>query len=173
MYAGVDGTGIPMRPDELAGRSGKQSDGSSKTREHLSRLANTIFGSGADLARKWAGDRYCELESDSFDDLLQAIRCQMPPGGETGSPASREFEYLSNNRQRMRYAYFRSLGLCVGSGVVESGCKVVIAQRLKRSGMFWGLKGANAIIALRYSLFSNSFNDFIKKESLARQSLLL
>jgi hypothetical protein len=31
-----------------------------------------------------------------------------------------EFEYFSNNRQRMRYDYSRSLGLCVGSGVVES-----------------------------------------------------
>ncbi len=40
----------------------------------------------------------------------------------------------------MRYAYFRSLGLCVGSGVVESGCKVVIA--------------------LRCSLFSHTFDDF-------------
>jgi hypothetical protein len=73
---------------------------------------------------------------------------------------SREFEYFSNNRQRMRYDYFRSLGLCVGSGVVESGCKVVITQRPKRSGMFWSLKGANAIIALRCSLFSNTFDDF-------------
>jgi hypothetical protein len=33
VYAGVDGTGIPMRPDEVAGRPGKQVDGSSKTRE--------------------------------------------------------------------------------------------------------------------------------------------
>ncbi len=33
MYAGVDGTGIPMRQAELAGRAGKQPDGSAKTRE--------------------------------------------------------------------------------------------------------------------------------------------
>lgn len=32
MYAGVDGTGIPIRPKELAGRPGKQPDGSAKTR---------------------------------------------------------------------------------------------------------------------------------------------
>jgi hypothetical protein len=60
----------------------------------------------------------------------------------------------------MKYGYFRSLGLCVGSGVIEGGCKSVIVQRLKRSVMFWGLKGANAIIALRCSLLSNTFNDF-------------
>ncbi len=33
LYLGMDGTGIPMRASELVGRTGKQSDGSSKTRE--------------------------------------------------------------------------------------------------------------------------------------------
>ena len=33
MYLGMDGTGVPMRPSEVAGRAGKQSDGSAKTRE--------------------------------------------------------------------------------------------------------------------------------------------
>lgn len=33
MYLGVDGTGIPMRAEDLEGRAGKQPDGSAKTRE--------------------------------------------------------------------------------------------------------------------------------------------
>ena len=33
MYLGADGTGVPMRPHEVAGRAGKQSDGSARTRE--------------------------------------------------------------------------------------------------------------------------------------------
>jgi hypothetical protein len=33
MYVSGDGTGVPMRPEELAGRKGKQADGSAKTRE--------------------------------------------------------------------------------------------------------------------------------------------
>jgi hypothetical protein len=33
IYLGLDGTGVPMRKSEVAGRSGKQSDGSAKTRE--------------------------------------------------------------------------------------------------------------------------------------------
>jgi hypothetical protein len=33
MYLGMDGTGVPMRKSEVAGRAGKQSDGSAKTRE--------------------------------------------------------------------------------------------------------------------------------------------
>ena len=33
LYLGLDGTGIPMRREELAGRAGKQPDGSAQTRE--------------------------------------------------------------------------------------------------------------------------------------------
>jgi hypothetical protein len=33
MYVSGDGTGVPMRKDELAGRAGKQADGSAKTRQ--------------------------------------------------------------------------------------------------------------------------------------------
>ena len=33
LYVGMDGTGVPMRASEVAGRAGKQPDGSSKTRE--------------------------------------------------------------------------------------------------------------------------------------------
>jgi hypothetical protein len=33
LYLGMDGTGVPIRSDELIGRKGKQEDGTSKTRE--------------------------------------------------------------------------------------------------------------------------------------------
>jgi hypothetical protein len=50
-------------------------------------------------------------------------------------------------------------------GVVEAGCKVVIGTRLKRSGMHWTVRGANAIIALRCSTLSGRFEDFWERRS--------
>jgi hypothetical protein len=49
----------------------------------------------------------------------------------------------------MRYARFRELGVFVGSGAVEAGCKSVVAQRLKQSGMRWSTRGAAAVVTLR------------------------
>jgi hypothetical protein len=57
--------------------------------------------------------------------------------------------YFENNAHRMRYKWFRSRGLFTGSGLVESGCKAVIGQRLKLSGMRWTVTGAEAITTLR------------------------
>jgi hypothetical protein len=58
----------------------------------------------------------------------------------------------------MRYPEFRKQGFFVGSGVVEASCKTVIG-RLKQSGMFWTVRGANAIIALRCCDRSGEFDD--------------
>jgi hypothetical protein len=64
--------------------------------------------------------------------------------------------YFENNAPRMRYKWFRSRGLFVGSGVVEAGCKSIIGQRLKSSGMRWTVTGA--IIALRCGEASSTWD---------------
>jgi len=60
----------------------------------------------------------------------------------------REISYFEKNKDRMRYDDFRGQGLFVGSGVVEAGCRIVIGQRLKQSGMHWTVKGANSIMGV-------------------------
>jgi hypothetical protein len=61
--------------------------------------------------------------------------------------------------ERMRYPKFRKQGLFVGSGVIEAGCKTVLG-RLKQSGMFWTVRGANDITALRCCQLSGRFEDY-------------
>jgi len=56
-------------------------------------------------------------------------------------PCLTEANYFANNKERMRYPKFRQQGFFVGSGVIEAGCKTVLG-RLKRSGMFWTVRGA-------------------------------
>jgi hypothetical protein len=58
-------------------------------------------------------------------------------------------DYCERNAQPMRYPQFRRQHLFIGSGVIEAGCQTVIGCRLKQSGMFRTIRGANAIIALR------------------------
>jgi hypothetical protein len=60
----------------------------------------------------------------------------------------------------MRYPKFRRQHLFVGSGVIEAGCKTVIGPRLKQSGMFWIVRGANAILALRCSHLNGRFEGY-------------
>ena len=50
------------------------------------------------------------------------------------------------------------MGLPIGSGMVESACKNVVAARLKQSGMMWGLPGATGILQVRASIKSRRLN---------------
>ena len=62
--------------------------------------------------------------------------------------------------QAAQLAFRAGLIAAIGSGVIEAGCRTLIGKRLKQSGMFWSVKGANAIIAARCCLYSGRFEQF-------------
>jgi hypothetical protein len=74
----------------------------------------------------------------------------------------KELGYFVRNVERMQYGTFRSRGFFIGSGVIEAGCKTVIGARCKQSGMFWGVPGAQNILALRCIRASRRLDGFWK-----------
>ena len=262
MYLGMDGTGVPMRSQEVADRAGKQADGTAKTREaklvtiwtaesrdaegkpvrdpgsvsysaaiesaatldtspelsdfaarvqreasrrgfseaprqavlgdgstwiwnttmelfpratqildrfhakeHLSQAGKAIYGDSPE-AKQWIRARYDELDEGHLKFLVHALRSHAAQYQE----ARECIHYIWKNRRRMRYPEFHKQGLCTSTGVVEAGCKIVIGTRLKRAGMHWSVKGANAIIALRCSKLSGRFEDFWERRSVRKQA---
>ena len=65
-----------------------------------------------------------------------------------------------NNLDRMRYGEYRDRGIQVGSGVVESGCKR-FGLRMKRSGMRWSKRGANAMLAIKSCVMNGRVPDLL------------
>ena len=96
----------------------------------------------------WLAARLEDLDYGDIDGIREAARVY-PLAGVKKDELDRALGYFENNAPRMRYKWFRQCGLFTGSGVVEAGCKSVIGQRLKQSGMHWTTDGADAIIALR------------------------
>ena len=248
MYISYDGTGVPMRPEELLGVKGKQADGSAKTREaklgcvftqtvideqgdpirdpesttfvgsietaeafgwriygearrrglsraqkvvilgdgaewvknlaemhfpqgvsiidlyhareHVSALCRTLFGSNEKKMERCRERWWALLDAGRVETIIFQARRYLPEEPELKKAAEAEMRYLDKNKERMRYTEFRAQGLFVGSGVVEAGCKTIIGQRLKQSGMEWSVRGANAIIALRCVMKSNRLEDY-------------
>ena len=117
-------------------------------REHLHRLARSLEFMLLDHYGEWLEARLEDLGYGCIDGIEAAVR-EFPLEGVKREATDRELGYFLNNAPRMRYKWFRSRGLFVGSGVVESGCKAVIGQRLKLSGMRWTVTGADAIATLR------------------------
>lgn len=129
-------------------------------RQHLHALAKILVpDSGTEqnrLLRHWTK----LLDKGGLESILRLAQLRLPSDQEQRSAAEKEIGYFRNNAKRMRYGYFRSKGFFVGSGVVEAGCKTVVGQRLKQSGMEWTVEGANAIIALRCCHLSSRMEEF-------------
>jgi hypothetical protein len=96
----------------------------------------------------WLAARLDDLDHGDIDGICTAARTYHLTGVKQDE-LDTALGYFENNAPRMRYHWFRSRGLFVGSGAVESGCKAVIGQRLKLSGMHWTIAGASAITTLR------------------------
>ncbi len=100
------------------------------------------------------------LDKGKIKKLVLALRSIASTNPDVVEKTRTEAGYFERNAARMRYPKFRRQHLFVGSGVIEAACKTVIASRLKQSGMFWTVRGANAIITLRSSPINGRFEDY-------------
>jgi hypothetical protein len=117
--------------------------------EHLQILIETLMGK-ADVKRinrrrhHWGKI----LHADGPERIIAQARKEAAKN-DTSQEVESALGYFLHNLQRMRYGEFRSKGYFVGSGVVEAGCRSLIGQRCKQSGMFWTEQGAANVLALR------------------------
>jgi len=119
--------------------------------EHLSRVAEALFGKGAEDARRWF-DKYTAVLIEKDDGVRHLLR-SMDYYGKARSlgPSERQAlkqqrKFFANNAHMMNYADFRRRGLPIGSGPVEAACKTLVKQRFCRSGMRWSRDGGQAVL---------------------------
>ena len=125
-------------------------------KQKLNAVAKAIYGPTSELGDAWAQSRKDELDAGDVDAIIGALA----PHANSHEEARQCRDYVERNRARLNYPTFEAAGLCTTTAVVEAGCKVTVATRLKRAGMHWTLSGANAILALRCTVLSARFDDF-------------
>lgn len=68
--------------------------------------------------------------------------------------------YFKHNAKRMRYDEFLAAGYPIATGVIEGACRHLVKDRMERSGMRWGQRGAESILTLRALTVSEQWDDF-------------
>ena len=129
-------------------------------RQHLWELVRKLYPNDEKQQRRWIRVQQNRLDKGKIEKLVRALGCIPTTNPEVAEKLRTETEYFQTNAERMRYPQFRAQHLFVGSGVIEAGCKSVVGSRLKRSGMFWTVRGANAILALRCCHLNGRFEDY-------------
>ena len=127
--------------------------------EKLWQAATTLFAQDQTAAATWMERQKSQLYQSQLRQVLRAIRSLCPRDQPLPEPVWGAVGYLFHNRWRMRYQQFRQHGYPIGSGTVESACKLVVQQRLKQAGMRWSRDGAQAMLALRCVLLSERWNE--------------
>jgi hypothetical protein len=134
--------------------------------ERLWTIAELLFGKGARVTswvrkmQKWLlkpSGTYRVLHSAA------ALRSQQKLRGKKLTDFKRAYRYLRDRMRYMCYAEYRKLGIPLGSGVTEAGCKTVYTQRLKLSGMRWQKAGAQRILHLRVLRISGVWDEAYRR----------
>ena len=126
-------------------------------REHLHDLASHLAFITPDPA-PWLEERSADLDAGNIGAIISAAR-QYPLDGVKASELATKLGYFEHNAHRMRYARFKKLGMFIGSGAIEGGCKAIVVQRTKQAGMHWTVHGAADIIALRTQHASSRWDE--------------
>jgi hypothetical protein len=130
-------------------------------RQHLWELARKLHPNDEVNQKAWIKVHQRRLlDKGKIEELVCSLRSIDSTNPEVVGKLRTEADYFDRNAGRMRYPKYRRQHLFVGSGVIEAGCKTVIGSRLKLSGMFWTVRGANAIIALRCCHLNGGFEDY-------------
>jgi len=135
--------------------------------EHLSKASEALFGKDSQEGAMWFKRHKGKLLDK--DDGAQGVLSSMAYHAKTRRLArsarealARERTFFLRNKDKMRYAEFRSRGLPIGSGPVEAACKSIVKQRLCRSGMRWSIGGGQHILDLRTPIKSGRWDTFWK-----------
>ena len=125
--------------------------------EYITPIANAAFGENTAENKAWRDQVSSDLWEGHFDQVLDAFQA-WHDHPQAGPVAQRAFTYYTNNRDRMRYPYFRANGYRIGSGTVESACKQIGTQRLKVAGARWSEQGARKTAKARAALLSGQWD---------------
>jgi len=138
--------------------------------EHISPVGEFLWGEGTPEMKAWVSERLHQLKHAGPAGLLADFR-NLQKVHPDEKVVSGNLAYLEKREKQMQYPQFQAQGWPIGSGIVESGNKLVVEVRLKGSGMHWADANVNPMLALRNILCSDRWKEeWPKIETRLRQN---
>lgn len=119
--------------------------------ERVWALGRALYGAETSETATWVEQQLARLAQGQAALLATEWRT-LPARGEVAAVRDEQVTYFTNQAPRMAYDQYRAAGWDIGSGMVESACKHLIAVREKGAGMRWSEAGAQTVAAVRVLL---------------------
>jgi hypothetical protein len=124
---------------------------------YLTDAAHAALGAEGPEAKAWLDEWVPTLKTGEPAEVLAALRALPAPTPEGRQTKRKALRYLGRRQDQLRYAAFQEQGYPIGSGMVESGGKLVVGARLNGSGMRWQDRNISPLVALRGRLCSGQW----------------
>ena len=118
---------------------------------YLVKVAHAAFGEATTQAKHWLDQFRPALYEGHLATVCTACRALTDLAPKAVADAR---HYFATNRTRLRYGKFRAMGLQIGSGSMESGCKQLGLARLTIAGARWSDPGARLLGKSRAAFLS-------------------
>ena len=126
--------------------------------EHISQVGDFLYGEHTPESKTWLERHLHDLKYVGPKKVLlefQKLQRQHPQEQAiTGNLA-----YLKKREKQIQYPTFQAQGWPIGSGIVESGNKLVVEARMKGAGMHWHETHVNPMLALRNMVCSDRWQE--------------
>ena len=131
-------------------------------KKHLYDIAKQVFGEeDREAIETWVRTLETPLYTGETSQVITGIQALGKQNPEILDAIKREVGYFQKQvSHRMQYQTFNEKGYQIGSGVIESACKHVVAERCKQAGMRWSKPGINAILFWRCLLKNQSLDAY-------------
>jgi hypothetical protein len=126
--------------------------------EHISPIGEFLCGEGTPEMKQWVGERLHQLKHEGPTGLLAEFR-DLQKQHPDEKAITGNLAYLEKREAQMQYPQFQAQGWPIGSGIVESGNKLVVEARLKGSGMHWADDHVDPMLAIRNILCSDRWKE--------------
>ena len=112
--------------------------------------------------KAWMEQQKSRLKQNHFRAVLKALHPFREPDSipDPQAPVRAAYRYLHNRPQHLDYKGSISEELPIGSGEIESAHRYIIQIRLKRSGSWWTVEKAEAMLALRVLRANQDWDDY-------------
>jgi hypothetical protein len=126
--------------------------------QHLNIIGESLYGEHTPQSQAWLNERAHRLKHEGPEGLLHELTRLQRKYPQSQVLAS-NLAYLKKRKDQLRYPLFQALGWPIGSGIVESGNKLVVEARLKGAGMHWAENHVNPMLAIRNILCSGRWKE--------------
>lgn len=123
-------------------------------------VGRAVYGAETDAFGQWYGRMSRQLGHQPPRRTVGELRLlqRQHPDHPDGEAIELAIRYLENRLSMIDYPHFRRQQIPIGSGIVESGHKVVMQKRMKQAGMRWAESSLNPMLALRTALCNQTWN---------------